>query len=102
MYNELELKSRPTQTLCRTHKQCQSGGSASLGEELNRLKWLTLIKQQTTVSVKWNLFCSQNPSMYLYCLMLLNGLCTIQQVTFQFQTYLKTGWSCAYRRWPGL
>lgn len=56
MYDELEPKSRPTQRLHRTHKQCQSGGSASLGEELNRLNWFNLIKWQTAVSVKWNFF----------------------------------------------
>lgn len=51
MCDELEVKSWPTQRLSRTHKQCKSGGPASLREELNRLKWFTLIKQQTAVSV---------------------------------------------------
>lgn len=68
MYDELEVKSQPTQRLHRTHKQCQSGGPALLREELNRLKWFTLIKQKSTASVKWNSFCSQNLSMNEYCM----------------------------------
>ena len=56
MYDELERKSRPTLSL----SLCAELINSVNLEELNRLNWYTLIKQQTAVSVKWNFFCSQS------------------------------------------
>lgn len=88
MYDELELKSRPTQIHCRTHKQCQSGGPASLGEEMNRLKWFTLIKQQTAVSVKWGIFCNQNPCFWYLLLLMWSLHYSSSFITIHFQDIL--------------
>lgn len=86
MYDELEVKSQPTQRLHRTHKQCQSGGPALLREELNRLKWFTLIKQKKH-SVCEMEFILQPEPFYEW---VLYGLCTIQQMLARVRRCLVT------------
>lgn len=82
MYDELELERGPTRMLCRTRKQCQSGGPASRGEQ-NRLNWFNLIKQQTALSVKLNLFLLLCMWFYMVSVQFNN---TKTKNTFQFQT----------------